>query len=155
MSRGAMPRCPCGSGRRYKQCCGAPESREIAPQSGSLWSFAQLRLEALQHHRAGRFDEAYDLYVKALAIDEDDSDVLHMAGIILLHRGQLREALTMVRKAGRLSDWTLPGIQHNLGLVIGATLAGSGSLDRGAPARCRGRVHRRRVKPGEKRCIRS
>jgi len=119
--------CPCGSGRRYKQCCGAPESREIAPKSGGLWSFAQLRLAALQHHRAGRLDEAYDLYVKALAIDEDDGDVLHMAGIILLHRGQLREALTMVRKAGRLSDWALPGIQHNLGLVIGAMLAGTGA----------------------------
>ena len=113
------------------------------PKAGTLWSFAQLRLEALQHHRAGRLDEAYDLYVKALAIDEDDSDVLHMAGMILFHRGQLREALNMIRKAGRLSDWTLPGIQHNLGLVIGATSRRHGSLDRSAPARCRSRLHGR------------
>ena len=116
--------CACGSGRRYKQCCGLLEAGDVPPTEGPLWEFAQLRLAALRHHRAGSLEQAEALYRRAIAIDDEDPDVLHMLGMVLHLRGASREALTLLRKAGTLSDWSLPGLFKNLGLVIGARVAG-------------------------------
>jgi glycosyltransferase involved in cell wall biosynthesis len=88
------------------------------------WSHDEVRLAALRHHRAGRFEEADALYRRALAIEEDDPDVLHMLGMVLYTFEKYREALPLVRRAGELSRWALPAIKHNLGLILGALLAG-------------------------------
>ena len=117
--------CPCGSGRRYKNCCGAAApASPAAPITQPEQSHAQLRLAALRHHQSGRLEEAGTLYRKALAIDGNDPDALHMLGMVLFGLGEIGEALGLVRKAGELSEWTLPGIRSNLGLILGAQLTG-------------------------------
>ena len=79
---------------------------------------------ALGHHKAGRLQQAEMLYRKVLESDENNPDVLHMLGVVLYTQGSFVESLALVKKAIELSNWSLPGIRRNLGLVLGALLSG-------------------------------
>lgn len=99
--------CPCGSGKRYKLCCG-----------GAAVSSMPLRQQALQAHQAGRLTRAESLYRDALAENAEDIDVLHMLGVVLFQRMRYREALETLWQAAEKTGWELPHIRHNLGLVL-------------------------------------
>ena len=62
-----------------------------APQS-------QIR-EALQHHQAGRLDEAEQLYRQALVIDPQNADCLHLLGMVAFQTGQPTQASALIRQA--------------------------------------------------------
>jgi protein O-GlcNAc transferase len=55
--------------------------------------------EALQHHQAGRLDQAEDLYRRVLSVDPLQPDALHLAGMAALARGRLDEAHRLVSQA--------------------------------------------------------
>jgi glycosyltransferase involved in cell wall biosynthesis len=117
--------CGCGSGWRYKYCCGTTGTpRAVSPMADAARSHAELRFAALQHHRCGRLEPAEALYRRALALDAGDPDVLHMLGMVRYAREDFDDALDLVRRAGELSAWALPGIGHNLGLILGVLLSG-------------------------------
>jgi len=99
--------CPCGSGRRFKHCCG----REAAT-----------RYRALAAHRAGALGEAEALYRQALAENAGDVDALHMLGTVEYERMRYREALAHLWDAAERTAWSVPAIRHNLGLVLGKLL---------------------------------
>ncbi|HSQ83071.1 MAG TPA: glycosyltransferase [Casimicrobiaceae bacterium] len=104
--------CPCGSGKRFKHCCGA----EAAPP-------LQTRFAALAAHRAGRLGRAESLYRQALEEDPRDVDALHMLGVVQLERMRFREALDILWDAAEATAWAVPSIRHNIGLVLGKLLA--------------------------------
>jgi tetratricopeptide (TPR) repeat protein len=54
---------------------------------------------ALEHHRAGRIDEAAELYREIRAIDPSDADALFLLGVIARQKGQLDQSSTLIRKA--------------------------------------------------------
>ena len=99
--------CPCGSGRRFKHCCG----RETAT-----------RYRALAAHQAGALGEAETLYRHALAENASDVDALHMLGTVLYERMRYRDALAHLWDAAERTAWSVPAIRHNLGLVLGKLL---------------------------------
>ena len=70
--------------------------------------------ELVQLHRDGRVEEAEAGYRELLATDPDNAQVLHLLGILRGQRGDLREALALVRRAGDL-DPANPTCQHTLG----------------------------------------
>ena len=107
-------RCSCGSGLRFKSCCGRVDRR---PGSGST------RREALDAHRRGQFTQAETLYLQALQEDPNDIDVLHMLGVVYLQRMRYSDALELLFDAARRSDWQIGEIRHNLGLVLAKLLA--------------------------------
>lgn len=86
--------CPCGSGRRYKECHGATGRGDAAP--ASIDAFKQAALAAQQ---AGRLDEAAALYGRALAIDPADFDALHMLGVTRLMQFRFDEAAALIARA--------------------------------------------------------
>jgi len=87
-------RCPCGSGRRYKECHGAPGGRSSDP--GRLDA---LKRGALAAQHAGRLDEAAGLYQQALAVDPADFDALHMLGVTRLMQFRFDEAAGLIARA--------------------------------------------------------
>jgi hypothetical protein len=105
--------CPCGSGKRYKHCCG---------REGVLAASPPTRSAALAAHRAGSLRLAETLYRRALDENPADVDVLHMLGVVQLERLRYREALDLILDAAERTGWANAQIRHNLGLVIGKLL---------------------------------
>ena len=83
--------CPCGSGKRYKACHGAPS---LAPTANTPASVEKLMQQALAAQLDSRLDEAVALYLAALAEQPDQADCLHMLGVIDYLRNDDAAALT-------------------------------------------------------------
>ena len=113
--------CPCGSGKRFKQCCGGLESGDLL---GSALPFWVIMSQALSAQKSGNLYLAENLYREALKLMPDHPDALHMLGVVLYGLSRYREASSLVRRAGELFDWKLPGILQNFGLILGARLSG-------------------------------
>lgn len=109
MNRNAL--CSCGSGKRFKHCCGRVAE---APR--------QARFEALAAHQAGLLGRAESLYRRSLEENPEDVDVLHMLGVVQLERMRYREALDLLWEAAERTEWSIPQIRHNLGLVLAKLL---------------------------------
>ncbi len=71
----------------------------------------------LQHHGAGRLDEAETLYRQALARDPESIDALHFLGVIALQRGAPSLAVELISKALSRSAANAPA-HNNLGLAL-------------------------------------
>jgi glycosyltransferase involved in cell wall biosynthesis len=111
---GRVSPCPCGSGKRYKDCHGAL----AAP---SLHGIMQ---SALVCQRNGDLPGAEALYRQALTIQPDEPDCLHMLGVICHTTGRDREAYDLVYRALTLTGWHIESMRHNMGLILVKLLAG-------------------------------
>lgn len=109
-SPGRNEPCPCGSGKRYKQCC------------GRVGHAPSLRDQALEAHRAGRLNEAEARYREVLRSVSEDLDARHMLGVVLMQRLRYRDALAELYAVAQESAWAVPEIRHNLGLCLGHLL---------------------------------
>jgi len=118
--------CPCGSGKRHKHCCGAtagPAGAGASTGTGPFGAHTDAMHAALSHLAAGRYELADALFRGVLAQAPELPDALHMLAVACLHQGQPLEASSLVRRAGELTGWTLPGIHRNFRLALGARLA--------------------------------
>jgi len=115
--------CPCGSGKRYKHCCGS-EGAQSSPGNTPAPASAQSVLEvAMNHHQNGRLSEARAAYEAVLAM-EDHPYALHYLGVVDMQDGQPEAAETRIRASlQRVPD--NPDFLNNLGL----TLRAQGRLD--------------------------
>ncbi|MEP7209062.1 MAG: tetratricopeptide repeat protein, partial [Casimicrobiaceae bacterium] len=111
--------CPCGSGLRYKHCCGAvpalgvPGAVAAAPGSASADdSFGAA--QAL--HQAGRIDEAEQSYRRLLDSQPGRPDALHYLGVCRYQKGDLEGAGHHLLAALQ-SHAREPMAYNNLGLV--------------------------------------
>jgi predicted TPR repeat methyltransferase len=73
----------------------------------------------LQHHRAGRFEEARADYRYVLQLQPEHADAMHMLGVIAYQTGQYDDALLLISRAGKLMPQNA-GIYTNLGNVLQA-----------------------------------
>lgn len=73
---------------------------------------------ALALQKAGRLDEAEQLYRSVLAIAADDAACLHMLGVICVRKSRMAEAVTLFLRAGALTVWKIPAVRQNLGLAL-------------------------------------
>ena len=87
--------CPCGSGRRYKDCHG--RLSDAAGLHGA--TLDQCLREALAAQTAGRLGEAVRLYRHALAIEPANFDALHMLGVARLVQQHADEAVELIGRA--------------------------------------------------------
>ena len=79
---------------------------------------------ALQHHQAGRLEEAEKIYQQILAVDAGNADSLHLLGMIAYALGRRETAVEMISKA--ISIGSNEAHYHsNLGTVLQA----QGKLD--------------------------
>ena len=111
--------CPCGSGRKYKQCCLKDKPGVIGPDP----AIAKLLETALRHHRAGRLPEASALYTEILKLQPNHADALNLQGVVATHAGRAMDAIRLI-KAAISENPSNASFYNNLGNA----LQGQGSL---------------------------
>lgn len=112
-------RCPCGSGKRHKDCCGAlagskPEDASVAAGPPELPPLGNTMYSALAAQQRGDLELASSLYGQVLQVDPENIDALHMLGVIHFAKGDLGEAERLIRFADGLCPAPVRIIQHNL-----------------------------------------
>lgn len=111
--------CPCGSGRRFKHCCGvapAPAPAPAAPAERPPPAAVEPFLAAQALHREGRIDEAEAIYRSILLSQPGNASALHFLGVCAHQRGD-DEAAARHIGAALAADPREPMAQNNLGLV--------------------------------------
>lgn len=119
--------CPCGSGKRYKQCHGAISAEQVTPNANSqapLGAGRDLALAGLSAHRAGDLETAERRYRESLGISPRDPDVLHMLGVVLMQKFDYTQARQLVELAGELIEWRYPDFRHNRAHLLSVYLSG-------------------------------
>jgi tetratricopeptide (TPR) repeat protein len=107
--------CPCGSGKKHKQCCGKDE-RPAAP---SLNVQAVLQ-QAFQQYQTGRLLQAEGLLQQVLAIQPQHPDALNLAGIVALETKQFLLAVERLQRAVKARP-KMAAFHGNLGNALKAT----------------------------------
>jgi hypothetical protein len=87
--------CPCGSGKRYKDCHGAPAA---SPGIDSRKT-PQLMKAALDAQRRGSLKDAQRLYEEVLISEPANFDAIHMLGVVQYARGRFDEAAALLGRA--------------------------------------------------------
>jgi predicted O-linked N-acetylglucosamine transferase (SPINDLY family) len=90
--------CPCGSGKKYKQCC--MQRDEAAARNAPAQPAARELLQlGFSHHMAGRLAEAEQIYRQILKTEPRNADALHLLGIVAGDRDDHDAAIELIRKA--------------------------------------------------------
>ncbi len=105
--------CPCGRGKRYKQCCGSQPSAAAPAAEAQRLIYA-----ALAAQQARRLDDAERLCRDALALAPEAHDALYVQGVIRYEREDYEEARSLIQRALDLTDWRFPTYRYYLGLVV-------------------------------------
>jgi tetratricopeptide (TPR) repeat protein len=100
--------CPCGSGRRYKECHGS-----LAPQAG----LDALVRRALTAHQQGRIAEAEADYRAILAAHPGHPVATHYLGLATWQKGDPEGAERLMRAALE-ADASIADFHNNLGLLL-------------------------------------
>ncbi|MEN8107063.1 MAG: tetratricopeptide repeat protein [Pseudomonadota bacterium] len=89
--------CPCGSGKKYKRCCGQGASGKpaAAPASDQLQQLLML-------YQQGNMQAAAHLAKQLLQRQPDDTSLLEIAGVVALQLGDVEQAVTHLGKQTRL-----------------------------------------------------
>ncbi len=112
--------CPCGSGRKYKQCHGAL-GREAVPAAaaGSPADADRQVRDGMMAHQRGDLDAAERAYRAALATLATHPVATHYLGVVLYQRGQLADALPLLEQ-GAAAVPQEPEFHNNVGLALAA-----------------------------------
>jgi predicted O-linked N-acetylglucosamine transferase (SPINDLY family) len=69
---------------------------------------------AVQHHQAGDLQQAQTIYQQVLQVQPDNSDALHLLGLIALQLQNYDEAIDLIQQAIRINN-TVPNYYNSLG----------------------------------------
>lgn len=128
--------CPCGSGKKFKRCCGFEGLRppagntqlHVAPQSIDPMARAQAARSAAEHYQAGRLREAESAYRALLERAPADAEAHYSLGCCLHDTGHLAEAATCFQKTIALQP------DHALAwMSLGNVLNGQGRAGEAIP----------------------
>jgi tetratricopeptide (TPR) repeat protein len=90
--------CPCGSGRRYKECHGALAAAAAVGTDAAAW-VPQVMREALRAQRDGRMADAARSYRRVLDAQPSNFDAAHMLSLVEYEIGHYDEAVVLMRRA--------------------------------------------------------
>ena len=108
--------CPCGSGKRYKDCHGGIGARAADAQPDPLQqSRLAILQEALAAQKAGRLDEAHAKYEAVIREEPSNFDALHMLGVVCMQLDRLERAEALVLRA--LDLRRDPAAKYNLEII--------------------------------------
>ncbi len=89
--------CPCGSGKKYKQCCESTGlSASVTPPSFNPQHALQ---SAMAQHQAGNLMQAEVLYKQVLRALPKQPDALHLLGLIAKQKGDLKTAVQLMKQS--------------------------------------------------------
>ncbi len=119
-------RCPCGSGRKFKHCCGDPavmrkpgtrHNGPIALPGGRLVSVSGAIHAALQLQQNGRLPEAAAVCDLVLRNDPANADALHLKGLTARLLGDHDTAVALIQRAIEVNP-TIAIFHNNLAEVF-------------------------------------
>jgi tetratricopeptide (TPR) repeat protein len=111
MTPGRNDPCPCGSGRRYKHCCGAPSAGKSVPAQPSALEVGAL-VALVNQGRPGDAERQTRVLLKSYP----DAGILwKILGVVLVRQG--KEALQALRQAAELLPLD-PEAHANLGAAL-------------------------------------
>ena len=110
--------CPCGSGKRYKNCHGALTQNPTAGAPASLSIDARMR-QALALHQKGDTAAAEAIYREVLSTAPDHPQAQHFLGVIHYQRRELDAALPLLERSVAAVP-NEPEFHNNLGLALAA-----------------------------------
>ena len=93
--------CPCGSGKRYKECHGKISA---APLDVTTINVDALLNEALQLHESGNIAAAVERYGRVLHHEPENATALHYAGLSQYQAGHPSAALELMWRSLQLVD---------------------------------------------------
>ncbi len=108
---GRNDKCPCGSKKKFKKCCGKTQQQTPPAQQVSLDA---LFMQAVKLHQAGDIDQAETLYQTILRQRPKHADAIHYLGLIAYQRQQYSLAIATFKRAVALND-RVGAYQTNLG----------------------------------------
>jgi tetratricopeptide (TPR) repeat protein len=86
----------------------------MTPSTPAAQTVGQLMQTALQHHQAGRLQQADAIYRQILRTHPDHPDALHLSGLIAYQEGRTRMAVELIARAVRANPDS-PRFYNNLG----------------------------------------
>ncbi len=110
--------CPCGSGKRYKHCCGQEGATQVMTAAQAEHTPEALFRQAMADHQAGRLDAARKGYDAVLALG-DDAVAEHYLGVLDMQEKRPLEGERRIRAALAKRD-DVPDFFNNLGLCLRA-----------------------------------
>ncbi|MGA8148514.1 MAG: tetratricopeptide repeat protein, partial [Gallionellaceae bacterium] len=131
--------CPCGSGKKYKQCCLLRKEIPAANKPAINTVIPQAIQEAIEHHQAGRLPEAEAIYRQILQVEPGHPDALHLLGMLAHQVGRKEIAVELIGKAIKVNP-SEPMYHNNLGMALET----QGKLDAAAECFCKALL----LKPG-------
>jgi len=107
--------CPCGSGKKYKQCCGVGSNQKLLSALPPPMIAQSLR-NAWLAIQAGKLNQASAICHQILNVQPNQIDALHLLGIIALRDGDMELAVSFLSKVTQRSP-NNPEYFCNLGLA--------------------------------------
>lgn len=117
MKPGRNHPCPCGSGRKYKQCCGETRAPAAASPPHTQASVDQAYQAALGHFRLRSLGTAEALLRQVVEVAPGHADALKFLGIIAHQTDRNRLAVEYLTRALKLRPDDAK-IRYNLGVVL-------------------------------------
>lgn len=105
--------CPCGSGKKHKNCCG---ERNSTPEKIAA---NELFMQAQQAHSEGRLAQAQALYASLLDRDPSNPEATHFQGLIAHQMGHTQLALSLIERSLSLRPQNIHFLT-NAGLIYQA-----------------------------------
>lgn len=109
--------CPCGSGKKYKQCCQAILSTQQSIPNGRLLDdIPNLFKKAVNYQQLNQFDKAEALYLQILTLSPKQVDCLSNLALLYQNTDRAELAVPLFRKVVRIE----PSSKNygNLGQVL-------------------------------------
>lgn len=97
--------CPCGTGKKFKHCCGiqvafhVPASNAVTMPDGTNMPIPTALQVAIKLHQAGRFRRAGETYRRILEIQPHHVDALHLLGVVEYQLANYTQAVNLIQKA--------------------------------------------------------
>lgn len=109
--------CPCGSGKKYKQCCLPRESASgtVDPRPQEMAVRRALQA-AWMFRQQGQLARAEAACGQVLQLSPNQPDALHLLGAIALQNGKIESAIDLISRALRRNP-SNPEYHSNLGLA--------------------------------------
>lgn len=85
--------CPCGSGKKYKNCCSAHNSAPDKIASDALF------MQAQKAHSEGRLAQAQALYASIMDRDPNHPEASHYQGLLYHQTGRTQLALPLIERS--------------------------------------------------------
>jgi Flp pilus assembly protein TadD len=105
--------CPCGSSKKYKQCCHDKTQAQQVLQT----MVPQAMRMALAHYQGGRLPQAEAICHQVLQISPKQPDALHLLGAITLNDARIEESIRWISQAIAIQP-SNPEFHSNLGLAL-------------------------------------